>query len=189
MELRGLRVVNVERATADLLCSSRPQDGIAVADEVLRMAGKHHERARRAIARRIAARADPRGTVRAMRLLVLASPRAESPPESRLRLVLVEEGFPVPEVNHWVHDLDGRRLWRVDLAWPDLRIAIEYDGYEAHVGRAEEDEARAADLRQRGWIVIRVDKHDIRALYRVLRELEAAFALRGYPSIRRPIAG
>jgi hypothetical protein len=189
VELAGLRVLLLERVAAELLCSSRPQDGLAVADEVLRMAGDDHERARREIGRRIAARPDPRGTVRGAGVLDLASPRAESAPESRLRMALIEQGFPVPEVNFWVLDLAGRQVCRVDLAWPSLRIAVEYDGYAAHVGREELDEARAEDLRARGWIVVRVDRHDVRDLHRVVRELEDAFVGRGYPWIRRSIAG
>lgn len=188
VELAGLRVLCLERVAADLLCSSRPQDGLAVADEVLRMAGKRHEEVRREIGYRIAARADPRGTVRAAGVLELASPRAESAPESRLRMALIEHGFPVPEVNFWVRDIGGQRIWRVDLAWPSMRIALEYDGYEAHVGREEKDEARAEDLRGRGWIVVRVDRHDLRDLHALVRKLEDAFTKRGYPWIRREAA-
>lgn len=189
VELAGLRTLGLERVAAELLCSSRPQDGLAVADEVLRMAGDDHEHARREIGRRIAARADPRGTVRGAGVLDLASPRAESAPESRLRMALIEHGFPVPEVNFWVLDLAGEQVCRVDLAWPSLRIAVEYDGYAAHVGREELDEARAEDLRARGWIVVRVDRHDARDLTRVIRALEEAFVRRGYPWMRRRLAG
>jgi hypothetical protein len=189
VDLAGLRVLCLERVTADLLCSSRPQDGLALADEVLRKAGRLHEQARREIAGHIAGRADPRGTVRAAGVLDLASPNAESVPESRLRMALIEHGFPVPEVNFSIRDINGEPIWRVDLAWPSLRIAIEYDGYAAHVDREKEDEARAEDLRARGWIIVRVDRFDVRELHRVVAELETAFARRGYPWIRRGIAG
>lgn len=189
VELRGLRVLSLERVAAELLCSSRPQDGLAIADEVLRMAGEHHRRARREIARRIARRRDPRGTVRAAGVLDLASPHAESIPESRLRMAVIEQGFPVPEVNTWIRDIDGQPLWRVDLAWESLRIAIEYDGYAAHVGREELDAAREEDLRRRGWIIIRISRIDADALRRLVAELDAAFARRGYPWIRRRVAG
>lgn len=189
VDLDGLRVLGIERVAADLLCSSRPQDGLALADEVLRMAGDHAERARRAIHDRIARREDPRGTVRAAGVLDLASPDAESVPESRLRMDLIQRGFPLPEVNFWVRDLSGQPRWRVDLAWPNLRIAVEYDGFAAHVDREEEDERRAARLRGHGWIIIRVAKEDMRDMRRVVDELDAAFAKRGYTWIRSGVAG
>ena len=185
----GLRVLCSERVAAELPCSSLPQDGIVVADEVLRRAGEHHELASAQILSRITRRADPRGTVRTRNVLDLASPRAESAQESRLRMILIQRGFPLPEVDFWVQDVTGRRVCRVDLAWPDVRIAVEYDGYEAHVGRGAADAARAEDLHSRGWIVIRVDKHDMRDLGRVVRELDEAFAERGYSWVRREMAG
>ena len=71
-------------------------------------------------------------------------------------------------------------LYRLDLAWPQLRIALEYDWHAAHAGRAAEDEARRADLRARGWIVVVVRKEDLRAFTPVVTALRAAFARRGY---------
>lgn len=75
------------------------------------MAGAEHDRFRIAVRDRIGRRQDPRGTVRAAFLLDLASPRVDSPPESRLRLRLVEQGFPLPEVNWPVRNLDGTPRW------------------------------------------------------------------------------
>ncbi len=110
-----------------------------------------------------------------------ASPRAESPPESWTRLLLIEQGFPLPEVNFSILSPVGRELYRLDLAWPLLRIAVEYDGHAVHAGREEQDEARDEDLRRRGWIVVHVRAADLAEPSRdVLAELRAAFARRGY---------
>ena len=65
-------------------------------------------------------------------------------------MLLVERGFPLPEVNFSLQSPDGREIYRLDLAWPLLRIALEYDGHAAHAGREEQDAARADDLRKRG---------------------------------------
>ncbi len=54
--------------------------------------------------------------------------RAESVRESLLRLLVVEAGFPRPTVQLEVRDRAGRFLARVDLGWPELRLALEYDG-------------------------------------------------------------
>jgi hypothetical protein len=169
----------LDRVTADLLCSARAQDGLALADEVLRRAGDGAEIVRQQIGAQIARRLDPRGTVRGALLLDLASPRSASPAESWFRWRLIEAGVPVPEVNWQLTGIDGQVVF-LDLAWPQLRIAVEYDGYESHVGRESEDLAREMDLRRRGWIIIRAASADLRSLARVERELRAAFAKRGY---------
>jgi Protein of unknown function (DUF559) len=183
-EIAGLRVLALDRVIADLLCilpwRGRAPDALAVLDQALRRAGDAHETFRKTVAARLDQRPDIRGTVRARGLLDLGSERAESPPESRLRLILIEHGFPLPEVNWVITTPDGRELFRLDLAWPRLRICVEYDGWETHAGREAQDTARADELRRHGWIVIRVAVGDQRSIQELLSTLRAAFAKRGY---------
>jgi very-short-patch-repair endonuclease len=51
----------------------------------------------------------------------------------------------------------------VDFAYPDIRLAIEVDGYRWHAGRArwEHDLGRRNALTARGWSVIHVTSSDI----------------------------
>jgi hypothetical protein len=178
--VHGLPVLNLERVVTDLLCRMAPSGALALADEVL--AGVPAiERAdwRTRIARRIAQRPDNRGTRVGLLLLELATGRSRSPAESWLLWRIVDLGFPIPEVNWWVPDISGQPLYCVDLAWPLLRILVEYDGYAAHAGREDADGARERDLRGRGWIVIRVRSDDLAEMGRVERELHEAFAARG----------
>jgi very-short-patch-repair endonuclease len=95
-------------------------------------------------------------------------------------MLLIESGFPLPEVNFPLLTPDGRELYRLDLAWPQLRIALEYDGHAVHAGHEEHDEARDADLRARGWIVVHARAADLVDPSRLRTELRAAFARRGY---------
>jgi hypothetical protein len=178
----GLRLLTIEQTIADLLCTARPADALAVGDEALRRAGPGCDEFRRAVVRRIQVRPDPRGTVRGAGLWELASPRAESAPESWIRMLIIELGFPLPEVNFAVLSPGGREVYRLDLAWPELRIALEYDGHAVHAGREEEDAAREDDLRRRGWIVVRARAADLGEPTRLTTELRAAFARRGYTS-------
>lgn len=181
VEVEGLRVLSLDRVVADLLCTlRRPQDALAVADEALHHAGPQHDDLRARIARQIRARRDPRGSVVGPALLDLASERVESIPESWIRWRLIEHGFPLPEVNYPICRLDGTEVRRIDLAWPHVRIALEYDGFEAHEGREAADEARTADLERRGWIVVRLRAEDLSDLGRVLNALHDAFRARGY---------
>lgn len=81
---------------------------------------------------------------------------AESPPESRTRLLLVLAGLPEPVVQHEAF-VAGRRR-RFDLAYPELKIAVEYDGSYHYASEAQKqaDIVREDELRSAGWIVIRV---------------------------------
>ena len=88
--------------------------------------------------------------------------RSASRPETRTRLVLVEAGLEEPELNHDVY-VDGIRLACVDLAYPRLRIAIEYEG-EHHLkdpAQWARDIARYDRLAAAGWRVIRVTKSEL----------------------------
>ena len=80
----------------------------------------------------------------------LADPRAKSPMESRIRLAIVFAGLPTPVLQHPVGPFS------LDLAYPAVRLAIEYDG-EAHRGqeRALRDLDRQAYLTDAGWKVLR----------------------------------
>jgi very-short-patch-repair endonuclease len=94
-------------------------------------------------------------------------------------LEVVDLGYPPPEANWPLLSPAGTEVYRLDLAWPDLRIAAEYNGYAAHIGQEAEDEARLEDLRRRGWLVISVTSDDLRDSRRLERELRSAFVRRG----------
>ncbi|WP_028932688.1 hypothetical protein [Pseudonocardia spinosispora] len=182
VELDGLRSLGAIRVTSDLLCTARPRDALAIADQMLAaQPAEWREEFRGQVARRISRRADPRGTRRGARLLGLATGRAESPPESWLMLEVAELGFPPPEANWSLRSPSGAEVYRLDLAWPEQRIAVEYQGYAVHVERQAEDLARLEDLRRRGWIVILVAHDDLKNNRRLAAALREAFERRGFP--------
>jgi hypothetical protein len=179
-ERHGLPVLNMERVIADLLCTAWPPRALAVLDEALAGLPEIDRPAfRRRLLERLQKRPDPRGTRIGTRLTGVATGRAESPPESWLLWLVVDLGFPVPEANLPIVDIDGRELYRADLGYRTLKIAIEYNGYAAHVGRGGADAARVRDLERRGWIVVVADADDLRGPARLEKELHEAFARRG----------
>ncbi|MCA1306638.1 DUF559 domain-containing protein [Microbacterium esteraromaticum] len=99
-----------------------------------------------------------------------------SPRESLLRYRIVMAGLPEPVLNHDVFAADGRFLACVDMAYPQRKVAIEYQGRLHHASYAADVE-RIAALRAAGWTVIEVTD----ALYRRPDELIAR--------IRRALAG
>lgn len=179
-EIVGLRVLALDLALAEVLCRSPRRIALACADETLRLTTEVARAELHAwVEERVRARPDPRGRKQALQLLNLATGRSESPMESWMLLAAVDGGLPIPEQQFQVTDLAGNEVYRLDFAWPEVRVALEYDGYEAHEGRRELDAARDADLQRRGWIVIRADKTDLADPSRVIRAVEDAFRRRG----------
>jgi hypothetical protein len=75
-----------------------------------------------------------RGIVKVRELIGYADGRSESPMESDARLVFIDGGLRMPELQYSIVDRNGR-LRRVDFAWPQALVAAEYDSVEWHVGR------------------------------------------------------
>jgi very-short-patch-repair endonuclease len=110
-------------------------------------------------------------------VLELVDPRAESPMESRARVALVLGGL-TPEVQYPVV-LNGRR-YRLDLAYPRHRLAVEYDGAAHRLqAQARRDLVREADLTAAGWRVLRFDAHVVMTQPgRIVAEVQAELAAR-----------
>ncbi|KUI38977.1 hypothetical protein AU195_22155 [Mycobacterium sp. IS-1496] len=104
-----------------------------------------------------------RGIVNVRNLLPLADPRAESPMESEARLAMIDGDLPIPELQFEIVDGNGE-LRRVDFAWPDRRVAVEYDGLDWHCGTdaMRRDRRRQAALMDVGWVVIPIVFDDVR---------------------------
>jgi hypothetical protein len=176
----GLPVVAPDLAVSDVLCTAPRRLALACADQaVARQPPREQARFVEQIADRLGNRPDRRGTRRAYGLLELVDGAAESPPESSMRLLVVDAGFPVPEVQYEIRGMDGSAVWRLDLAWPEVRVALEYDGFAAHADRGQRDAARDEDLARRGWRVVHATAADLRDPRRLLRELSAAFKEHG----------
>lgn len=88
---------------------------------------------------------------------------SESPKESELRDAIVEQGLPEPTCNVEVFDASGRLLGRVDLAYPELRIAIEYEGRHHQEDRRTylHDIARRERFECEGWSFVLVADRDM----------------------------
>ncbi len=92
----------------------------------------------------------------------LADPRAESPMETRSRLVLVLRGLPRPELQYKVYDELGEFVARLDMAYPLLKLAIEYDGRGHLTAWQQETDARRLNrLDECGWSVRRFTSPDV----------------------------
>lgn len=104
-----------------------------------------------------------RGIVAVRKLLPFADGRAESAMESEARLVMIDRGLPLPELQYPIYGRAGE-LWRVDFAWPEARVAAEYESIDWHVGREEmlRDKTRWGKIQELGWTIIPIVVHDVR---------------------------
>ncbi|BBY98807.1 endonuclease domain-containing protein [Mycolicibacterium fallax] len=98
-----------------------------------------------------------RGRRRLRTALALCDPGAESPPETRLRLTLCTAGLPVPQTQIELPYQPGAPI-RLDLGWPQWRVAVEYDGAQHWDDPRQRawDIERAELIEAAGWTVIRV---------------------------------
>ena len=63
----------------------------------------------------------------------------ESDAEHRVAAPPRATGFPTPVPQYEIRDTDGRLVARVDFAYPERKIAIEYDSYAHHLGTDAHD--------------------------------------------------
>jgi hypothetical protein len=118
------------------------------------------------------------GSRRAGATLTLADSRAESPPESHLRVAIVRGGLPAP-VPQFSVIVRGYFIARVDLAWPAWRFAVEYDGqWHADRGQLHRDRTRVRELNAAGWYVYPVTREDMYDLPRLIGHIGALLTLR-----------
>jgi very-short-patch-repair endonuclease len=92
-----------------------------------------------------------------------------------LLLSLFDAKFPLPAQQVSVLDINGNEIFRLDFGWEEPRIALEYDGYVAHAGRAGHDAARDEELRRRGWTVIHANADDLKDPSQLHAEIRRAF--------------
>ena len=176
LTLEGLRTLSLECALVELLCRESRSVALACTDQAFALTPMEQRAEFRAeILHRIGVRRDPRGRRRSQILLDLANGLSESPAESQLLRGFFDAGFSLPAQQHPVLDINGREIYRLDFAWEEPMVAVEYDGYAAHVDRTIRDAARDEDLRRRGWTVIHADATDLHDPSRLHAEVRQAF--------------
>jgi hypothetical protein len=157
--LGELFVTTIDRTFLDLAVELSIEDLVVFGDAALFWAST--------IADSLAAAVASAGTRRGVRLaraaLPLLEPRAESPMETRLRLVIVFGGLPRPEANRDIFDEYGQWLGRPDLQYGRERIAIQYEGKHHRLDqrRYEQDILRDELLADLDWVVLKFTATDV----------------------------
>lgn len=173
-ERAGLPVTSLERTAVDCGCLLPGAEALAVVDAALRGGAEQD-----ALVAGLRERAGARGVVQGRRVVAAASPGAESPGESLTRWALLEHGVPTPLVQCPVATRLG--TYRADLGWPELKVALEFDGAVKYSGRYGDgtdallaEKRRQDAMEEAGWIVARVTWSDLREPERVAARVVAA---------------
>ena len=167
---RGGIPVTTAEATAVRLAQLLEGDSAVVAVDQMVAAGVVDLAAVRGLAE---AERGP-GSARARRVCALADGLAESPQETRLRLLLRRSTLPAPIAQYRVRD-GGRVVARVDFAWPEQKVALEYDGlWHGESGQFAKDRRRLNRLTAAGWRVIFVTAAELHEPASLLAQIAAA---------------
>ncbi len=83
--------------------------------------------------------------------------------ESEARLAIIDFGLPIPQLQYEIRGIDGDRF-RVDFAWPELRLAAEYESIDWHSGRTAmlRDKYKWGQIQEVGWTIIPIVVDDVR---------------------------
>jgi very-short-patch-repair endonuclease len=153
---RGIPVTSVARMVVDLSMRVDAAGLARLFDEGLRRGLVSHTRLVRCVERlRLAPGRSPDRVQALLAKRVPGSDVSDSDLEQEAWDALVGAGLPPPVRQHPVAINDRR--YRIDLAYPAQRIAIELDGYDVHRTRSafDSDRARGNDLVLDGWTLLR----------------------------------
>lgn len=162
--------VTTPALTAIHIASVLPADDAVVAIDRLVVAGRVDLAA-------VRARASLPGVgTRARAACAQADGLAQSPQETKLRLLMRRQRLPAP-VAQYVVRRSGRFVAQVDFAWPDRKVAVEYDGlWHADDKQFAKDRRRLNRLREAGWTVVFVTAADLHDPERVAAMIRRALA-------------
>ncbi|KAF2415785.1 hypothetical protein [Microbacterium sp. B35-30] len=156
-EVGGLRVEDPARAWVQASAHLTDVELIIAADHLVA------RRRRLATIDELRAEACSRRKPRLELLLDLVREGSESPYETDLRLQIVGAGLPEPELGFNLYADDGRFVARLDQAYPEFRVGVEYDGrqHAADVHQFARDADRWREIDETGWRLVRILKHHL----------------------------
>ena len=158
-EVDGVRVTTPLRSAFDLGCRLPFVEAVVAVDALARVHAFRPD-----LLLNFAVRYPrTRGVRRLPDVLALADAKSGSPPETRLRVLLIRSGLPPPRVQHPVLDDDRLRAVWLDLAYPEHRVGIEYEGGDhTRPERVLRDAGRYTRLVSAGWRIYRYTRFEIR---------------------------
>ncbi|GAB3867924.1 hypothetical protein GCM10028801_42950 [Nocardioides maradonensis] len=156
MVVGSIRVTTPLRTSLDLGCRLHARDAMACMNQFAR----DHGVDALALTAQLDRYRGRRGVRQLRQLVPYVDGRPESARESWVWLEICRSGLPRPVPQFWI-EIGGRPTYRLDFAYPQHRVAVEYDGaHHLEPGQAGHDAERLAWLRAAGWTVIVVRAGD-----------------------------
>ncbi len=157
----GLRVSTPPQVFLQLAPELSRDDLVVVGDHMVRQSFTTPEELRTAAA---AARRR-RGVVLAREAASLVQDGVDSPPETRVRLILMDGGLPRPETGVDIIDEYGAWIGRPDLAYRRYKVGVQYEGdvHRTNRKRWRADIVRDERMFDAGWDVVRATGDDLRS--------------------------
>jgi very-short-patch-repair endonuclease len=176
-ERDGLRVTTPIRTWLDLGTMLSLHDLVAAGDYLVHWRLPHATILDLADA--LAARLDRRGRRLLTKAVGLLNERAESAPESILRVIITLAGLPEPRVNHAVSDRFGEFVARTDLMIDEYKIVLEYQGdyHRKTPGQWRADMTRRSRLEALGWRVMELNADDLKDPEELIRRIRSLASL------------
>ncbi len=177
---KGVPVTTPERTWCDLAPYLSLHDLVAAGDRViwrkdpLARVADLHEMVRR--------HPGPRGALTRAAALTRVSDRADSPPESHLRLRFREAGLPSAAANLGVRSPSGALIAEIDLAFDRYRVGVDYEGDHHRTERRQwmRDLRRFAELEDAGWSMVRATADDLADTGRLVASVRRRLESRGW---------
>jgi hypothetical protein len=174
-EVDGLAVTSVARAVAETASTTSFEAAVVSTDAALRRRGVGVEEFRRLLTVTECWPGSP--TIRAA--LTFADPLSESVGESRLRVLLHDEGLPRPILQAVFED-DAGFVGRVDFYFPEYNTVVEFDGLLKYGDGSREaliqEKIREDRLRALGLEVVRITWADLAHPARTAMRVRQAFS-------------
>lgn len=166
----GMPVTSPARTWLDLASMLRLDDLVAVGDYLIHHSAPFADRVDLAL---LLGRSDGQRAVRLAReALGLLSDRAESRPESRLRVLIATSGLPMPEVNRSIVATDTGKQLRPDFQFREQMVILEYQGdYHRTRSQWRKDMTRRSRLETQGWRVMELNADDLADPAELLRRI------------------
>ena len=158
MMVRGLRVTTPARTALDIACRYSLDAAVAAIDSLARATRLEMSEVE-SLAERYRGR---RGIRRAREVFGLVDAGAESPQETRIRLMLIRNNFPRPRTQIPVYDGFGALVAVLDMGWENVKIAVDYEGEHHRRTRREFNKGirRHEAVTELDWTDIRVTAYD-----------------------------
>ncbi|MES2093708.1 MAG: hypothetical protein V4531_07845 [Actinomycetota bacterium] len=183
LQFGQIRITSLARTWCDLAALLSEEDLVAAGDfliwrrraERLRLTTLDLESA-------LARWTGRRGRPAVERVIPTLTDRADSPPESVMRVRFAKAGLPPPEVNCEIYTEAGMFVAMADLGWRKYRVAFDYEGDVHRTDRLQwaKDLKRAPRLENANWSYVRAGAPDLRDSREIIEILKSKLRKGGW---------